>query len=443
MKSEYVRNLHSNYERICLDEKPEEKRYQYCILSRGGIKGLLPCSLRYLDGEAYLYYDITSKQNIVQFYQKGNIGREWLLDFFDSVHHLQQELGRFLLQENNILWDPDHIFQDLESNIFSFLYMPYYEGENHFLKLLGFFVEKVNYEDEVLVECIYKLYEQFEKNGDIYLQEQIFKDVKALETAGKKKQNKQGRVLNEVKTVEKTEEIYEHHTLYEDGANLVRAVEEQAERHQLEKGTAGEYAAKQRDIIEENRERQKEKMERDAGKSTIDDWEQTEKADFEKSEAAPRKLFGFFEGKRNRKGREQELREQYRESAQQLMTGYVVAEETEYEEEYGRTAFITERPEKKDVKRRLYHSDGRKASDLEVANLLIGKYKGKVDIYIEDESVSRMHARILKDQGEYYLEDSNSTNGTYLNKQRLQPYERKKLEQGDEIRCGNVAFFFR
>jgi len=41
MKAEYIRNLHSNYVRIPLDKKPEEKKYQYCILSRGGIKGLL------------------------------------------------------------------------------------------------------------------------------------------------------------------------------------------------------------------------------------------------------------------------------------------------------------------------------------------------------------------------------------------------------------------
>ena len=186
MNTEYVRNLHSNYVRVCLEEKPEEKRYQYCILSRGGIKGLLPCSLRYIDGEAYLYYDITSKQNLVQFYQKGSIKREWVLDFVESLRVLQQELGRFLLQESNVIFEPQHIFQDLERNVFSFLYMPYYSEDNQFLKLMGFLVEKADYEDEILVETIYKMYEQVEKNGDIYLQEQIFKDVKVLESTEKK-----------------------------------------------------------------------------------------------------------------------------------------------------------------------------------------------------------------------------------------------------------------
>lgn len=40
------------------------------MISRGGIKGLLPCSLRYIDGNAYLYYDITSRQNIAQLFEK-------------------------------------------------------------------------------------------------------------------------------------------------------------------------------------------------------------------------------------------------------------------------------------------------------------------------------------------------------------------------------------
>lgn len=66
MQTEYIKSLNCNYERILLDEKPEEKRYQYCIVGRGGIKGLLPCNLRYINGQGYLYYDITSKQNLQQ-----------------------------------------------------------------------------------------------------------------------------------------------------------------------------------------------------------------------------------------------------------------------------------------------------------------------------------------------------------------------------------------
>lgn len=392
MNVEYVRNLHSNYVRLSLEEKPEEKRYQYCILSRGGIKGLLPCSLRYVDGGAFLYYDITSKQNLVQFHQKGKVSREWLLDFVDSLKKLQKELERFLLQEGNVIWEPQHVFQDLENNVFSFMYVPYYSGENGFLQLLAFLVEKIDYDDSQLVECVYKMYEQVEKNGETYLQEQLFRDVKVLEN---KVEAKAGKKPESFRTMDQP-------------VNLTPV-------------TANERIM----VAEAGREKQEKQVREPETSSTS------------------KRLLGFFDNKRGKRAREQERREEYREEIQQQLNGYAVAEETEYEEGYGRTAFISQRPEKKEEIRRLYYSDGRKAMELNTDNLLIGKYKDKVDLYLEDESVSRMHARILRDQKQYYLEDENSTNGTYCNKTRLQPYEKKKLDPGDEIRVGNIVMFFR
>ena len=178
---EFVRSLNSNYERIKLDKIPEERKYQYCILGRCQIMGLLPCSLRYINGIAYLYYNISSKQNLALLYGNRSISREWVRDFIWSLKQLQQELGRFLLDMNNILWFPEQIFQDLENNVFSFLYIPYYEGDSSFMKLMEFWVEHIDYDDEVLVDCVYRMYERLERNGEVYLQSQIFEDVGCLE----------------------------------------------------------------------------------------------------------------------------------------------------------------------------------------------------------------------------------------------------------------------
>ena len=121
LETEFIRSLQSNYERVHLQEQPDEQRYQYCILTRGGIRGLLPCSLRYINGEAYLYYDITSRQNVAQLYEKQSIDRGWVRDFFWSYEQVKQELGRFLLDEKNILIYPQQIFEDLGSRNFFFL----------------------------------------------------------------------------------------------------------------------------------------------------------------------------------------------------------------------------------------------------------------------------------------------------------------------------------
>ena len=181
LQTEYVRNLHCNYERLLLEEKPEDTRYQYCILSRGGIKGLLPCSMRYINGLTYLYYDISSKQNIVQLFENKAITREWMQDFLWSSRQIQQELDRFLLDDSNVVWNPEQIFLDLDNRTFFFMYIPYHKQENGFEKLVDFWVEHIDYEDEALVEFVYCVYDQLEKKGDTYLQKQIFEDAKRLE----------------------------------------------------------------------------------------------------------------------------------------------------------------------------------------------------------------------------------------------------------------------
>ena len=440
MRTEYVRNLHSNYVRLALEEKPEEKRYQYCILSRGGIKGLLPASLRYLDGDAYLYYDITSKQSLVQLHQKGNVSREWFLDFLASLKRLKRELERFLLQEDNVIWDPQHVFQDLENNVFSFLYVPYYQGENQFLRLLSFLVEKIDYEDSELVECIYKMYEQLEKNGVTYLQEQIYKDAEVLE---KKRNPKEARKSEQGRMTEQGERSrgQEEPLSAKDAARRTEeerrstAFGSKEDRRNMGPGTKGDRQGLGFDAKEDRRgmtyDTKEESMSGSPG--NLDDLE----------DPAPKRIFGLFENKRARKAKEPERKEEYYEVTGQTLTNYHVAESTEYDEEYGKTAYIRQRPEKKEGMHRLFYLDGRKASDLTVPNLLIGKYKDKVDLYLPDDSVSRMHARILKDQEEYFLEDANSTNGTFQNKTRLEPYERKRLEPGDELRFGNVRLVFR
>ncbi|MBR4277345.1 MAG: FHA domain-containing protein, partial [Lachnospiraceae bacterium] len=64
-------------------------------------------------------------------------------------------------------------------------------------------------------------------------------------------------------------------------------------------------------------------------------------------------------------------------------------------------------------------------------------------LVLEDDSVSRLHARIVPEGGGYMLEDLNSTNGTFKNGIRLKPYERRKLVSGDEIRAGSVIIIYK
>ncbi|RPI58784.1 MAG: zinc-ribbon domain-containing protein [Chloroflexi bacterium] len=61
----------------------------------------------------------------------------------------------------------------------------------------------------------------------------------------------------------------------------------------------------------------------------------------------------------------------------------------------------------------------------------------------EEGGVSRRHARIVAEGGNYYVVDLDSTNFTFVNKQKLAPGTRQQVQPGEEIRFGRVAVVFR
>lgn len=59
---------------------------------------------------------------------------------------------------------------------------------------------------------------------------------------------------------------------------------------------------------------------------------------------------------------------------------------------------------------------------------------------MNDNTVSRRHAELTPDDGEWYIRDLASQNGTYVNGVRIG--ERTRLRMADQIRCGSTLFVF-
>lgn len=67
--------------------------------------------------------------------------------------------------------------------------------------------------------------------------------------------------------------------------------------------------------------------------------------------------------------------------------------------------------------------------------------KPEVDLAAFGEGgVSRKHAQITRAEGQVYLEDLSSSNGTFLNGTRLQPGLQTPLQHQDEVRFGSLRF---
>jgi pSer/pThr/pTyr-binding forkhead associated (FHA) protein len=56
---------------------------------------------------------------------------------------------------------------------------------------------------------------------------------------------------------------------------------------------------------------------------------------------------------------------------------------------------------------------------------------------ISDEHASSHHARFLYAHGFWYVEDLDSTNGTFLNGRRM--YSAQRLKKGDKVRIGRTV----
>ena len=81
-----------------------------------------------------------------------------------------------------------------------------------------------------------------------------------------------------------------------------------------------------------------------------------------------------------------------------------------------------------------------KDMELEKRSCIIGK-GCHVDLQIERETISGIHAKIDYRDG-YYIEDLNSTNGTFVNEEILNYKESRLLCSGDSLRFADVKYRF-
>ena len=78
-------------------------------------------------------------------------------------------------------------------------------------------------------------------------------------------------------------------------------------------------------------------------------------------------------------------------------------------------------------------SAGEENEDIAVGYVpfVIGKHTGLADYILNKSTVSRFHVRITEEDGQYFLTDLNSTNGTKVNGRLLAANEKVVLSQGD------------
>ena len=424
----YHKDYRHNYLIIREDEMTGDD-YQRKMITENRIRGLLPCQIRYINGETLLYYEITSKQSVKGLFEGKHLTMKDLRGLFISLKMVMEETASFLLPEDGLLIEPDMIFTELEKEEFYFVYDPFSEsrGTQTLIALLEFLADHVDGEDNAALQAVYHMLDLAEK-------EQFVLD-EIVEWFGEEEQPE--NVPEPEKEIHEMqmEEPYPCYEAQEPAENpaIQRLISTQAAKVYL-------VCAVFLSVI--------------LGYLTYT-YELSEKL-------LVFSYAGFFLAGllvilslgavivRKLSGRKQKRETEnlsFRETEEEMFLHGIYEEACServqgQRKEYGDTVYI---PWTANSENKLYGvgKDNKFHIDLNRLPITVGKLAGSVDMVIDNQSISRVHARFTREGTRICMTDLNSTNGTFKNGLRLTPNTSEILEPGDEIRLGKLKFVYR
>lgn len=141
--------------------------YKLEMLKRNSIEGLLEMQLSIEDSKPIFYYDITGKQSFHSYFYDESIKKDQIISFLNSLYKLMINLNKYLLDYNHIVLIPQCVFFEKNSDSFSFVYCPNHNGD--FFTALKEFVSYIltitDHKDEATVLISYSLFQEVQNEN--------------------------------------------------------------------------------------------------------------------------------------------------------------------------------------------------------------------------------------------------------------------------------------
>lgn len=378
----YKRELNHSYMVLRCSGMELTERYDYRILMHNRIRRLLPCSMRQMDGEDFLYYDISSKQPLERLYEGGMLKASDLADIIREIAAVQADLGEYMLDESGLLLEEGMIFADVETKELHFAFYPgNKEAVRQYEGLADFFLGNTDHSQEQAVDLAYEFYRM--SKTDYFV---LSSFLPLLE-----------KKLASVKTGWKEESLAEMERL--EGAAL--------------KADFGDS---------QDREEKEETGEKEGKKA--------------KKEGVFQRLLSFLKREKGARA-ETDISEEW---SDMVWDSY---EQQLYENGSQETVYFADLDKKERQIQKalcLRAEEGNRKILLRDFPITFGKMKGRVTVVLEDHSVSRIHAQIEAAEDGMRIRDLNSRNGTCINGKKLLPNEAEPLQEGDTVSFGRERF---
>ena len=433
--AEYRKTLNHNYLVI---RKPEDDRldYELDMIMENRIYGLLDIETRMAEGKEYLYYEISSMQPLRSLYDHKELDWKTIRNICTELVKIYRTATDYMIDEAHLCADPSCIYIGMDDGKPGLLFLPELnigKSEN-FIELAEYFLERVCHNDPRAALFAYRFYQTVRKDGFVMtdierliencdtedgnsevlpkvVMPEIVEEPESIkvpeESVIKKQEDTQKNTQKNIKKKSPAIAVFAIIAIicliY--GAGLIPGiVPGNSERIAAAALAVSSVIALIYTCYKSGHERKKKVIsspDADEIKKCFDDLPYIEKTKEEKIE---------------------------------------IKENPKEEEGYGKTVFWD--TEKEEAVGLLVDKKGREYR-LDHYPYVIGKMPDMADMILKDKTVSRIHARISCEDNGIYIEDCNSTNGTFLNGVQLYGNEKMPLSKDDEIEIGRVKLEYR
>lgn len=363
----------------------DEKDYKFQMIINNKIRRIIPISIESVNNQKELHYEITCANAVSGIFSGGGMSGNEVYGFIKELKALSDSLKEYLLDLGNIILDFEFIFFNRQSGKYEFCYIPDGKKDLHvsMREMFDRLLQLIDYNDKEAVLIAYGI---------------------------------QQVVVDEDFTV----------------TDIVNCAMENIQKYEKQQEAAEEY------FKEETDEKQHDEYNVNVKKTEKKNW-----------------LINIINSmkKRNTYLSEEELEQNNNVLNEQKAIynrkEYMYQTETTDTEPDTTCLKAEEETETTLLK---FHSIqyGISFKSLNQKNMiciipdknpfLIGKSASSCDFVIDSCVVSRKHLKVTKDLKECWVEDTNSTNGTFINDKKISPGVPEKIKKGDKIAIANIEF---
>lgn len=501
MKVEYKKDIRHNY--MILSEENHDGIEPYCIkmLEHQDIAGVLVLEQRIMDNRYLFYYDITGKQSMCNLIDKAAITYDKLKQLIITIIKTLEKAYDYLLPEDDFILLPEYIYLDIISNSPSLCFFSGYNknGREQLIRLIEYLMNKVDYNDKEAVLLVYQLYATSREEGFTFHQlKEILHGQNPLKDQIKQLKSTTSTFSDNESKEEQISKYNREISGNEIDAKLNKMSKlnkEDCESQKIKKQSL-EHIPVMMERVEEEREVSCYSLRTylycaacvaggmliiiislatrilynpfgnrieysklfalllivfcSAGyllTKILDKKNKITKMVRVCEYIDPRVSTGM-QAEPTIEQRDMQLHSLQDPNLHQRIIhateeGPITTINSIAEEDENPTCLLNGEDDHAQ-KLLLKAIDKERYQDILLPDFpfFIGKLKKNVDYCLEQEVISRYHAKITKEGEQFYITDLNSTNGTYVNRKELQTYEKMEIQFGDEITFANIPYQF-